>query len=150
MSETHTPEGWRPEEGSVLVGTVVSLDKGWSDYKSRFYPIVTLRQDDGTVTNVHCFHAVLERRMMSLSPSVGDKLRITMGAKTKTKDGKREVTNYTVESNRPQDSAGFWGSMGGNQPPQSPAGASRQQAPPVTTEDFTQEELDVGDEDIPF
>src|SRR6185312_6363883 len=120
-TQSQTATGWRPSEGSVLVGIVVALERGWSDQGTgRFYPIVTLKQDDGTVTNVHCFHAVLERRMMSLAPQMGDRLRITHLGKSKTKDGKREVTNYTVESNRKQDSASFWGSMGGSNPAPAP------------------------------
>lgn len=160
MSETQTPQGWRPEEGDVLEGTVFSLDKGWSDYRAEkgngFYPIVTLKAADGTVTNVHCFHAVLERRMLSLSPAIGDKLKITfLGKQPHKTNPRKSVSNYTVESNRAQDSEGFWGSMGGgNQPPQSPASASRQtqrDTPPVSAADFEQGELPAdGDDDIPF
>jgi hypothetical protein len=145
MNETQTATGWRPNEGDQLVGVVISLDKGWSDYKNSFYPIVTLKSDDGTVTNVHCFHAVLERRMLSLAPAIGDKLRITMQGKSRTKDGKREVTNYTVESNRKQDSGAFWEGLGGSQ--SAPATA---RSAPVETEDFTQQELSAEDEPIPF
>ena len=146
-TETTSPQGWRPEADEVLTGTVVSLDKGWSDYKGAFYPIVTLKQEDGTVTNVHCFHAVLERRMIALSPAIGDKLRITYHGKAKTKDGKREVSNYTVESNRKQDAAGFWGSLSGV-----PSSAKKSRPPevPIDASDFTQGELEAEDEDIPF
>lgn len=91
-------EGWRPEEGSVIVGTVTDLGRGWSDYKNDYYPIVTV-MDDKTQTEVaiHCFQTVLERKMKELKPKVGEKIGVKFLGKHPTKNGKNEVANYTVK-----------------------------------------------------
>lgn len=152
-TDTTAPQGWRPDEGEVLEGRVISLDKGWSDYRAEkgngFYPIVTLKKGDGTVVNVHCFHAVLERRMLSLTPQIGDKLTITFLGKSPHKTNPRKsVSNYTVESDRSQNADDFWGSMTGGQPRQ-PSGPPAPAAEvPIATEDFEQGEL-APDDDIP-
>lgn len=142
------PTGWRPEEGETLRGKVTGLEKGWSDYTSAFYPIVQI-QKEGTqeAVNVHCFHAVLKRRMLALSPKIGDKLEITYHGQRDSKDGRRKVSVYTVTSDHPQDAQTFWGSMGGEvQPPR-----TSEPAPdiPISGQDFTQQEL-AAEDDIPF
>lgn len=128
-------EGWRPEEGDTLVGVVTDLSSAWSDYTSSFYPIITVRKDDGSEVAVHCFHHSLKTRMVALRPTVGEKIGIKYKGKQKTKDGKREVAVYIVRiEGRSED---IWGSMS------APVPASN---PPVQQSDFTPPT----DDDIPF
>src|ERR1700749_2247450 len=104
------PEGWRPEEGDSITGKVTNLDLGWSDHQNASYPIVTLEGDDGTLTSVHAFHAVLQSRLKSARPKLGDRLTITFHGKRETKDGKRTVAVYSVEApDRGGDAEAFWG-----------------------------------------
>lgn len=141
------PTGWRPEDGETLKGKVTGLDKGWSDYANAFYPIVQVQKDGSSeVVNVHCFHAVLKRRMLSLSPKIGDKLEITYHGQRDSKDGKRKVSVYTVTSDRPQDAQSFWRSMGGEA--KSPRSEPEPDIP-IAGQDFTQQEL-AAEDDIPF
>ena len=125
--------GWKPEEGDLLIGEVVGLSRGWSDYKDAFYPIVTIKPNDGSdPVAVHGFQFVLEDRFTALKPMVGEEIGIKVGPKVPTKDGKRSVQTYTVKMNRSED---IWSDLTG----------PRQQAAPVV-----QTQTPAEDEDIPF
>jgi hypothetical protein len=89
--------GWRPEEGDVLKGKVVSVSRAWSDWTNSFYPLVTIHDEtrDEDV-DVHAFHATLQSRLMETKPKVGDELEISYLGKRPTKDKKREVAIYRV------------------------------------------------------
>lgn len=91
------PEGWRPKDGDVIIGTVQEVTKGWSDYTDTYYPIVVIKPDDGDAVSVHAFHAVLRNRLTELRPVVGETLGIKYVGKQKSKDGKRDVTVYIVK-----------------------------------------------------
>ena len=140
MESASLPEGWRPSEGDTLTGKVTSLDRGWSDWSSSFYPIVTIQTADGNSVNVHCFHHVLRTRMQALMPKPGDTLTITYLGQKDSKDGRRKVSMYTVESNQPQDASAFWGADMGQ------ANRPTRAQPPAQGRP-SQAELD---EDIPF
>lgn len=128
-------QGWRPEPGDVLTGTVTAIDKGWSDYTNSFYPIVTVRQEDGTLTSLHCFHEILKQRMLDLRPEIGTEITVTCGDRKQTRDGKRSFVTYTVTV--PGDTgAATWNALGAQ--PHKAASAGAQQ-------------MQMGDdEDIPF
>lgn len=144
--------GWKPEEGDILVGTVVALSTGWSDYKDGYYPIITVQPDpndckpypphsdseEGQPVAIHGFQFVLEDRFTALKPTVGERIGVKMGSKIPTKDGKRSVQTYTVKMDREQD---IWQEI---QSPRAPARsqAARQQELPVTEV--------TNDDDIPF
>lgn len=89
-------EGWRPNDGDVLTGTVHAVSKAWSDWANEFYPLVTIKDEDGKLVDVHAFHATLKSRLMEAKPKVGDPLEIAFLGKRPTKDGKREVAVYKV------------------------------------------------------
>ena len=131
--------GWRPSAGDVLTGTVVSIDKGWSDYTDSYYPIVGVREDDGSIVSVHCFHAILQQRMLDLAPEIGTPIEITCQGEKKTKDGKRSFVAYTVTIPG-ETGARTWAQLGAQ-----PTKAARSAAP-VGSEQAVQEALD----DIPF
>lgn len=104
--------GWMPEEGDLLIGTVLRLSKGWSDYKQGFYPIITVQpdalrsspiprtKDDADYVGpiaIHGFQFVLEDKFTALRPAPGEVIGIKVGPKVPTKDGKRTVATYTVQ-----------------------------------------------------
>lgn len=146
--------GWKPEENDLLIGRVVDLSTGWSDYKNAYYPIVTIQPDledcvpnppntdaePGSPIAVHGFQFVLEDKFTALRPAQGERIAIKMGPQIPTKDGKRTVQTYTVKMDRTED---IWDKV------KSPRAAaeqaptrSAQQSIPVT---------DVSsDDDIPF
>lgn len=120
------PQGWRPEPGDVLTGTVSGIEKGWSDYTNSFYPIVTVKQEDGTLTSVHCFHEILRQRMIDLRPEIGSEITVTCGERKPTKDGKREFQTYTVTVPG-ETGASTWDALGA-QPAKAAQSAGQQQS----------------------
>jgi hypothetical protein len=93
-------QGWRPESpGDTVVGTVVEADAGWSDWMNErnggSYPIITVQEADGKVVNVHCFQTVLDRRVMSLRPQLGERIKFIYHGKKERAD-KTTVAQFTV------------------------------------------------------
>ncbi len=128
-------DGWRPEPGAVLVGTVTDLGKGWSDYSGgRNYPIVTVEKDDGEKVAIHCFHTVLEKKMKELRPTVGEVIGVKFIGKQPTKDGTNEFANYNVKVKG--RSVDIWGDT--------PAPVDLSEAVPAATTS------DTGEDEIPF
>ena len=150
-AEAGQAPGWKPEEGDLLVGTVVGLSRGWSDYLNGFYPIVTISPDqeqsrpypihsdseEGQPVAVHCFQYVLMDRMTALRPESGELIAIKMGPKIPTKDGKRSVQTYTVSMNRDED---IWGDIASPRTQQPQVGRQTQ----LSVTDVT------SDDDMPF
>ena len=87
-------EGWNPEPGDTVEGTLVSTETVDSQYGE--YPMLTLQTKDGYV-NVHAFHAVLLKKLTKIKPTTGAQLRITFhGKKPNRKDPAKSYANYTV------------------------------------------------------
>lgn len=134
---TDLPEGWKPEPGDKVVGKVVGLQKGWSDYTDSYYPIVVIHDEvtDEPMT-VHGFHFVLKDRLASLRPRLGERIGIKMGDKIPSKDGKRSIQTYTVKiDGRTED---IWDDI---KNPRTAAAAAQTNAPATAIE---------SDDDIPF
>ena len=112
MTEEGT--GWRPEEGETIKGRIIDLSRAWSDQGAgSWYPLVTIKAEDGKVTNIHCFHHTLRTRLLDRQPKIGDRLEITYHGKRETKDGKRTVAVYSIETPDTQiDTGAFWQGMG--------------------------------------
>lgn len=54
----HGAKGWMPKAGDTVYGTVMEISEIESgDYDD--YQMVTVKQPDGSLVNVHCFHTVL-------------------------------------------------------------------------------------------
>jgi len=77
-----TADGWRPEVGSKVQGTVLAVKTGWSDMNPgkeapRPYPIVFIIPDGATVADkavaVHCFQSVIKSEVVTQRPAPGDK-----------------------------------------------------------------------------
>jgi hypothetical protein len=67
-------DAWRHEVSDKIIGEVVDLSE--REGKFGVYPIVTLRQDDGTELAVHAFHDVLANELGRIAPSPGDVIGI--------------------------------------------------------------------------
>lgn len=111
-------EGWRPEPGSVLIGTVTDVGKGWSDQGNQFYPIVTIQPEaEGSEpVAVHCFHTTLFGRMTDLRPGIGERIGIKyLGKEPLKSNPDREVAKYVVKMDRAP--ADLWDSLGDKDSP---------------------------------
>jgi hypothetical protein len=98
--DIESAEGWRPTDpGDSVIGTLVEADLGWSDWmndrQGGSYPILTVQQDDGSPRNVHCFQAVLYRRVMTLRPQIGERIKFVYHGKKERPD-KTTVAMFTV------------------------------------------------------
>lgn len=96
---TDIPDGWRPEEGDIILGKVLSLSTGWSDEKEAYYPILVIEDEiSGKPVAVHAFHAALLDRLSKLKPEQGERVGIKMGPKVPLKSNpNRTVQTYTVK-----------------------------------------------------
>jgi hypothetical protein len=130
-TEVTAPEGWRPEPGDTIAGKIVSTDKGWSDFKNAFYPILTIQTAEGEIS-VHCFHQTLLSRLKAMRPKIGDDISITYQGKRETKDGKRTAAIYSVKG-PDHGEATYWDDMDDGR---TPSGHSRQTQIPVEGDDI--------------
>lgn len=91
-------DGWRPEPGDEVTGTITSLSGGESEFGT--YPIVTVRTAVGEEMALHCFHSVLRRELNRIRPKVGHGLTVKYHGSTG--EGKGKFKNgyeaYTVSS----------------------------------------------------
>lgn len=126
-------EGWRPEEGDLLIGEVTEVTSGWSDHAGDFYPILTIkRRDNGESVSVHCFHTVLKNKILTLRPQVGQTVGIKyLGKHQHPKDASREVTDYVVkiEGGSTADPYAAFGATARPSRPGRPAAAPPQESP---------------------
>lgn len=83
----HCAEGWRPEVGDKVIGTIVELDE--TDGGFGTYPVVTILTDEGDEVAVHGFHTVLKNELAKKRPKVGDRIGISYGGKAKGKSYER-------------------------------------------------------------
>jgi hypothetical protein len=136
------PEGWRPDEGSTIIGPVTELTTGWSDQQQSYYPIVVIHDEltDKDIA-VHCFHFALKEKVTTLRPTVGERIGIRMGAKVPLKSNpSRSVQTYTVKiDGRTED---IWDKVDN---PRVAAPAAQTQGRLVDVEPDAQ-----SDDDIPF
>lgn len=72
----HDAEGWRPEPGERLVGTVRDVAKASNDF-SKDYPLLTIEDPLGKWWAVHAFHTVLWQKIAELEPAAGDAIAIS-------------------------------------------------------------------------
>jgi hypothetical protein len=108
-------QAWRPNPGDKLVGEVVELSQREGLYG--VYPIITVREDDGTERAVHAFHAVAAAELAKVRPQVGERIAIKYVGQEPTADGRSGsfYHRYRVAVDRP--AAPFnWAAFGGEAP----------------------------------
>lgn len=132
------PAGWKPNEGDKLIGKVIGLSKGWSDYQEQYYPIIMIHDDEtNTDVSVHAFHSALANRLMALKPEVGETIGIKMGPKVPLKrNPAQSVQTYTVKVKGRSEK--IWEDM---KDPRAAAATAATQAPVGAAQ---------SDDDIPF
>lgn len=110
--------GWRPDEGDVLIGNVVSLTwrEARPDAEVERYPILTVRKDDGEEVAVHAFHKVLRNELLDARPAVG--ARIAIKYEGMAEGGDYSYANYRVAIERTAGTELAWGDSG--PPPEEP------------------------------
>lgn len=91
---TAQSRAWIPsKEGDSITGTVVEVIRAWSDARTNggrdmdrgWYPLLRLRQDDGTERDWHAFGAVAENRVKDKQPLPGERITVTyLGVSDKT------------------------------------------------------------------
>lgn len=148
--ESGLPSAWRPdqEDPDVLIGEVVDIEVGTSDYGR--YPIIVVRRKDGTEKAVHGFHSVLQNELMKARPQVGEEVGIKYLGDVETKPGSKfkSYKGYRVKVERDQGSTFDWNTFGQTEEDQSGHVIYEQVAnskpAPVTVPD------DAGDDNIPF
>jgi hypothetical protein len=92
-------QGWKPEDGDEIEGTVLAVKQAWSDVKNSNYPIVFIMRDSGEVVGVHCFQTVLFNEMLSARPAPGERLyvkRIGVDESKDVKKGQSPTIRYAV------------------------------------------------------
>lgn len=91
------PEGWRPEAGDLLIGTIDDIGSRISDFNGEPYPILTIELADGSYIAAHCFHSVLRNEIESLQPSIGDEIGIKFEGTKEPKGGvKKGMSGYEM------------------------------------------------------
>lgn len=82
LNEEFAP-AWRPNEGDVIQGKVVSIAQRTGDYEP--YWIVTLEKDDGTQEAIHAFHTRAKQELQKIRPQIGHRIAMKYLGK---RDGK--------------------------------------------------------------
>ena len=96
-------EGWRPQSGDKLIGTIVEITEGASEYGT--YPLIVVQPDDDpTPRSVHAFHTVLKNELEKLRPTEGDSIGIKYLGRQTGKGGGASYESYKValERNTPR------------------------------------------------
>lgn len=104
-------QGWVPDDGAVLVGTVTDIAMGWSDFMNGHYPIVTVQPEDGgDPVAVHGFHAALFSQLKQLRPEKGERIGIKYeGQRPHKTNAKQTVAVYIVKIDG--RTADVWGQL---------------------------------------
>jgi hypothetical protein len=102
------PQGWRPQPGDSLVGTLIDVEERESDYGG-VYPMLIIETDDGDEVAVHCFHTVLKNEVARQKPASGD--RIGIRYKGRVGDAKYESYRVVVEKANGETVAPDWDRM---------------------------------------
>ena len=138
--------GWRPEPGATVIGTITSVDIGYSTYvgQRNSYPIITVEQEngDGPIA-IHAFHIGLFAQLLRLQPAIGERIGIKYHGKRPVKNNpSQEVAIYTVKV-AGRTAADVWSTLTQT----APTSASQQELP-ANARDFAPPAHD--DDDMPF
>ena len=109
-------KAWKPKDQPTLVGVMVNAEmrQGLDEYEP--YPLLTLRDADGVLWQVHCFHTTLRRELASIKPQPGERLGLKYLGKQQ--GAKREYESYRVTVDRPdaESKPVDWEALGAEEP----------------------------------
>ncbi len=125
---------WRPQPGDKLVGTVIGLGERAGAYGT--YPIVTVRQDDGTELAFHAFHTVAQQQLAEVRPRLGEQIWVKYQGQ---RGADRTYHSYAVKVDRDESASFNWGRYADGADPTIPSDIPAN-TPPTAT----------GDDDLPF
>jgi len=135
---------WRPdkEDADTLIGEVVSVDLGTSDYGT--YPLIVVRSDDGTEKAFHASHTVARNELKRARPQVGQRIGIKYLGKQTAAEGSKygSYIGYRVEMERAAGTEFNWDKVDAEPDPQ-PAFQTSEPATVNVPEG-------AGDDDVPF
>lgn len=90
--------GWNPEVEPEIVGEVVDISEGESEYGT--YPLVTIKTASGRDVSIHCFHTILkrdiQRRIDNNGLKVGDMLAVVYKGRGVATGGRNAPALYNV------------------------------------------------------
>lgn len=104
-------DGWTPNEGDTVEGTIVSIAPGSSAYGD--YPILTIEKDGGDKVAVHAFHQTIMGALARFKPQVGDVIGIQYRGKRKG-EGKDAMEYHDYRVSMPGKSGFDWGTVAPN------------------------------------
>lgn len=87
-------DGWRPEAGDSIMGTVAYVSTGQGNFGE--YPMLAVVSRDGEPVMVHAFHTVLRNEIERQDPQTGDKLFLKYRGEGKAKEGQDAPHLYTL------------------------------------------------------
>ena len=108
-------EAWRPEPGEKLIGRVTEIGAREGAYGT--YPIVTVKQDDGSELALHAFHTVAMNELAAAKPQVGEQVAILYRGQLKAADGKSSYHAYKVVMPERPAAAFSWAAFGDSPEP---------------------------------
>ncbi len=73
-----------------------NVDTAWSDYRDGYYPLLTVRTDDGMELKLHAFRTVLYNEIIKWQPVVGERIVVTYRGAGKPKAGMNPPHIYRV------------------------------------------------------
>lgn len=92
---------YRPERpGEGVEGELVARDVTGSDYTSDDIPVLTLKQDDGTLRGVRGYHKVLRDEIARADLNIGDRVAIVFEGKKPNKKNTGTYWGYKVRVQR--------------------------------------------------
>lgn len=109
---TADAQGWKPEDGDELEGTVLAIKQGYSDVKNANYPIVFVMKDTGECIAIHCFQTVIENEVRQQRPLPGEVLYVKrIGATGEARKGQSPTIKYAVHVQREGAGSDPWAHM---------------------------------------
>lgn len=100
-------DAWIPETpGDILHGFVVDIDTAWSKFRAAknpedpdagWYPLLTIRTEDGGDVKLHCFRTVLYNEIMRKQPIAGEEINVTFVGQGPARDGMSGAHIYRVK-----------------------------------------------------
>jgi hypothetical protein len=135
---------WDPAPGDSIIGTLISVDPRTTQFATEV-PVLTIRSDDGKLTEVWASHTVLRSELKKLKPKVGRPLAIKRLADPAPPAKYRRYKVFLEASDQPEFSWDDVPEEGSDVPADSNVLALRERAPKPTTDPLAS-----GDDDLPF